>query len=113
MSSLSESVSTNPSPKLSLSSISSIQTSNDGLSLLWDQAVEEYILHARLTKKEKEFLEMFHTPEEAFDLTRHGWQMNNHKKRWRGHEMAKTMLSQVLAVFDLLAAAACSVLLSF
>ena len=110
MSSIAESVWTNSSPKLSLSSISSIQTSSDDFSLLWDQAVEEYIQHARLSQKEKEFLELFHTPEEAFNLTRHGWEMNINKKRWRGHERAKTMLFQVLAVFDLLDAAACTVL---
>jgi hypothetical protein len=112
MSSIS-SVWTNSSPELSFSSISSIQTSNDDFSLLWEEAVEQYITHARLTQKEKEFLEIYHTPEEAFNLTLHGWEKNINKKRWRGHEKAKNMLSQVLSVFDLLNAAACTVCFRF
>jgi hypothetical protein len=107
------SVWTDSSPKLSISSISSIQTSNDDFSVLWEEAVAQYITHARLTQKEKEFLEIYHTPEEAFSLTLLGWEKNINKKRWRGHEKAKNMLSQVLGVFDLLNAAACSVRFRF
>jgi hypothetical protein len=76
-------------------------------------AIEQYITHARLTGKEREFLEIYHTPEEAFNLTTLGWEKNINKKRWRGHEKAKNMLSQVLGVFDLLNAAACSVRFRF
>jgi hypothetical protein len=79
------------------------RTSSSGLlAKLWKQAVEDFLAQALLSKEERASLENCQTPEEAFNLTMHGWEKNIVEKRLRDHQESLKTVSQVLKVFGII-----------
>ena len=80
-------------------------TSTERFTKLWKQAVDDYEKTARLSDREKVALRRHYTSEDAFNLTKLGWEKNiTDKKKWRHHETVAVTMSQVLAVFGLIGA---------
>jgi hypothetical protein len=92
-----------------------MQTSNNGgymtatsnssattFAELWKQAVEGFIIQARLSEREQASLKRCPTVEEALNLNRHGWGKNITDKQWQAHEAMRNVVPQVLRVFKVI-----------
>jgi hypothetical protein len=59
---------------------SQLISTNEEFAKLWRQAVDDYIVLACLSKAEEAALKGWNSLEEAFNLTKHGWERNLSKR---------------------------------
>jgi hypothetical protein len=91
-----------PNQPIGLTVSPTTTTPNARLSALWKQAVDNFIFDARLSGEERLFLENCHSPEETFNLVKHGWERHRNKREWDKHDSVLPAVTHVLMLFDVI-----------
>ena len=76
-----------------------VARSNEVLTNLWEEAVNEFITQSDLSETERLSLKAYDTPEAIFDVTKYNWSRKLNRKQLRNNQIAQSTISHVLGLF--------------
>lgn len=76
-----------------------VARSNEVLTNLWEEAVNEFITQSDLSETDRLSLRACDTPEAIFDVTKYNWSRKLNRKQLRNNQIAQKTVSQVLVLF--------------